>query len=280
MSNPVFPTPFETGPRLIDGEVLNIALQRPITSWQDSITATPSGTQTTALQLTATTNRVSVVANAGDAVKLPKTKAGNAVIIINDTTNALQVFSYNTATINGIAGATGVSQAPGTTVIYECPVDLKWFQTGIQLSSAIGAVQSARGTAATTVTSSTTLVNVTGLTVNLVAGGQYDFEVHIPCTSGASGGTQAAMGGTATWTSINTTEYNYTAAAVAVTTGTTATPGTAIAGSTAANIAVILKGSVVCTAAGTFNAMFAQNASNATSSVALANSYMNVTRIA
>lgn len=134
-------------------------------------------------------------------------------------------------------------------------------------------------TAATTVTSSTTLVNVAGLTANVLAGGTYVFDAALATTSGASGGTKAAMGGTSTWTSINTTTDSYTASAVAVNTGTTATPGTSIAGSTAANIQTIIKGTVVINAAGTLTVMFAQNASDGTASVVLANSWLKVTKV-
>ena len=134
-------------------------------------------------------------------------------------------------------------------------------------------------TASTTVNASTTLVNVTGLSVNVLAGGTYVFDINLATTSGASGGTKVALGGTSTWTSINTTTWSYTASAVAVNTGTTATPGTSIAGSTAANIATIARGTVVVNAAGTLTVMFAQNASNGTDSVVLPNSWFRVTKV-
>lgn len=149
----------------------------------------------------------------------------------------------------------------------------------------ISNVLGARGTTvvtttATTVNASTTLVNVTGLTANVLAGGTYVFDAYLATTTvGGSGGTKAAMGGTATWASINTTTSTYTASAVAVNTGTTATPGTSIAGATAANIQTIIKGTVVVNAAGTLTVMFAQNASDASNSVVLANSWLKVTKV-
>lgn len=149
------------------------------------------------------------------------------------------------------------------------------------MGAGIGSVQASRCTTQTSVTSSTVLVAVTGLTANVVAAGQYAFEAHLATTAGASGGTQAALGGTSTWTSINTTAQNLiSGSAPVITTGTTATPATAIAGSTAANTEVVLRGTVVVNAAGTLTVMFAQNASNATPSIALVNSYFIVTRIA
>ena len=195
----------------------------------------------------------------------PSTQKGDLVIKAADNAG-------NTQTI-----ITNASQAAART--YTIPDSGNATDTFV-LQGSIGGMQCSRTSTTTTVTSSTVLVAVTGLTQNVVAAGTYDFDIHLAITSGASGGSQAAMGGTSTWTSINTTVYNYTASAVAVTTGTTATPATAIAGSTASNIAVMLKGTVVVNAAGTFFPMIAQNASNGTSTVVLANSYMNLTRIA
>lgn len=275
----IFPAPLTPSYRLADNNTLNTLLANPNYSSEDSITAHSGGGQTSAYLLTATISRITTAA-ANDSVRLPGSKAGSMVIVINDSSNAVQVFGKETATINDIATGTGVSVAPGTSVVYFCPIAGKWYTIGIPSQSIVGGVQASYGTSATTVTSSTTLVNVTGLTATLIAGGVYEFYVHIPCTSDSAGGTKAAMGGTSTWTSINTTVQNNTAAAIAITTGTTATPGTSIAGSTATNIQVIAQGVVVCNAGGTLTAMFAQNVSDATSSVALANSFMLVTRIA
>lgn len=129
------------------------------------------------------------------------------------------------------------------------------------------------------VTSSTVLVNVPGLSVNVNAAGTYAFHVHLATTANASGGVKVGLGGTSTWTSINTTGYGYTASAVAVTTGTTATPGTAVVTDTAAVIGVVLEGTVVVNAAGTITVQFAQNASNGAASSVFVNSYMELTRI-
>lgn len=51
-------------------------------------------------------------------------------------------------------------------------------------------------------------------------------------------------------------------------------------GDTAAVILVEIDGVIVVNAAGTLNVQFAQNVSDATASVALANGFLNVTRIA
>lgn len=129
------------------------------------------------------------------------------------------------------------------------------------------------------VTSSTALANVPGLSIPVTAAGTYAFHIHLATTADAAGGVKVGLGGTSTWTSINTTGYGYTASAVAVTTGTTATPGTAVVTDTAAVIGVVLEGVIVVNAAGTVTVQFAQNASSGTPSSVFVNSYMILTRI-
>lgn len=128
-------------------------------------------------------------------------------------------------------------------------------------------------------TSNVVMANVPGLSVNVTAAGTYAFHVHLATTAAGAGGVQVGLGGTSTWTSINTTGYAYTASNVAVTTGTTATPGTAVVADTAAVIGVVLEGVIVVNAAGTVTVQFAQNVSNATASSVFANSYMQLIRI-
>lgn len=141
---------FTPGPRLIDGTQLNpivdvlngvaatpgalsvggnltatgvVDLQGPVFALDNfaaGITAHASGGQTSATALVKAVNQVDTVANAADSVKLPApTKVGQLVVVINNAaTNAMQVFGSGTDTINGIATATGVSQAAGKTAIY------------------------------------------------------------------------------------------------------------------------------------------------------------------
>src|ERR1700732_4436972 len=76
----------------------------------DTITAFATGGQTNATQLTSVVNRITVVATAGDSVKLPAAAAGLDVLVINHGANALQVFGAGTDQIDDVATATGVSQ--------------------------------------------------------------------------------------------------------------------------------------------------------------------------
>lgn len=87
----------------------------------DTLTATPAGTQTTALLLTKRYNRVTVVANAADAVRLPPALAGVVIVISNANANAIDVFPASAAqggatggdAINALSQNTAYSQATG-----------------------------------------------------------------------------------------------------------------------------------------------------------------------
>ena len=100
-------------------------------SASDGLTATASGTQSTSLLLTSELNRVSTVATAGDGVLLPASAAGLTVIVENAAANPMQVFGSGTDTINGVAYATGVSQMPGSVVIYTCYAAGAWYANGL-----------------------------------------------------------------------------------------------------------------------------------------------------
>lgn len=138
-------------------------------------------------------------------------------------------------------------------------------------------------TTQTDVTSSTTLVNITGMVTDVLQPGTYRFTIHLTGTSGASGGTKVAFSfGTASMlTSIEACSKAYTASAVAVTRANTATNQASLQAATAANIAVDISGVLVVAAAGTLQLQIAQNASNATATSVYANgSYMFFKKIA
>lgn len=131
------------------------------------------------------------------------------------------------------------------------------------------------------VTSSTTLANVTGLTRNVMAGEVYSFRATLFTTSGSAGGVKVAIGGTCTATSI-------IAQARAIDGSTMATVGTArvtalataFCDVTAVTAAMILiEGNVAVNAAGTLTIQFAQNASSGTASVVKAGSYLQLISI-
>lgn len=83
------------------------------------ITAHAGGGQASAVALAGLVNSVDTVATAADSVALPApTVKGQAVVVLNNTANSMQVFGSGTDTINGVATATGVAQAAGKSAVY------------------------------------------------------------------------------------------------------------------------------------------------------------------
>lgn len=92
----------------------------------DALTATGS-TQGTALAIKTMQNRFTTVAASTGCV-LPAAVAGMNIVIINAGANSLQVYGNGSDTINGTAGATGVSLAAGKTAEYFTTVAGAWHQ--------------------------------------------------------------------------------------------------------------------------------------------------------
>jgi hypothetical protein len=104
-----------------------------IESAVDSLTATGSS-QATALQLNREINRISNASNTGSpfsGVLLPASVAGLTVILVNSSSNSIQVYGNGNDTINDIVGATGVTQISNSEVEYACPLAGKWYTDGI-----------------------------------------------------------------------------------------------------------------------------------------------------
>lgn len=99
-----------------------------LTTFESGVTATASGTQATAYQLTAQVNQISVCATANDSVALPKINIvknnpgflGFVCVVQNAGAAALRVFGGTGVldTINGIATGTGIVIPPGGTGIF------------------------------------------------------------------------------------------------------------------------------------------------------------------
>lgn len=100
------------------------------------ITATPSGTQATSILLTSRINNVTVVATAGDAVRLPPAIAGMVVKVRNGTATAMGVFPASAAQggaaggdqINALAQNAVYSEAANGTITFTC------YATGVWLT--------------------------------------------------------------------------------------------------------------------------------------------------
>lgn len=122
------PNRFQSGYRLEDGAALNAALATPMLQTNYGITALAGGAlsaNTPVLVLGA--NVVSTVATAGDSVVLPPAAAGSVVYMLNgDSADAVKVYGNGSDTINGTAGATGVSYAAAKRVMFIAVTNGVW----------------------------------------------------------------------------------------------------------------------------------------------------------
>lgn len=119
-------------------------------------------------------------------------------------------------------------------------------------------------------TSTTTLANVSGLSVNVAAGRTYYFEAELSFTDAAAGGIQAAISGTATATNIIYDGWIVDSAANGIKGNAQATAlGGAVASSTTTGTAghVTIQGTITVNAAGTLTVQAAQNTSSGTATV-------------
>lgn len=98
----------------------------PTVSYTNNITATAAGTQATAYQLTTAMSRITTVATANDAVKLPVSSGGLQIIVANAATNALNVFPQSGDTINALAANAAFSVAGGKTANFYCIAPGYW----------------------------------------------------------------------------------------------------------------------------------------------------------
>lgn len=132
-----------------------------------------------------------------------------------------------------------------------------------------------------TKTSNTTLATVTGLSVNLSAGGVYVCRAYITGTSSAAGGVKFQL--TAT-NSLSATSASFSAwvwngaTLNSVTHETVTALGSPLGEATAVYSKALIEGTIVVNAAGTLNLQAAQNASDATSTTILANSSLTCLR--
>lgn len=93
----------------------------------NALTAHAGGGQGSALQLAKGINRVTVVATAGDSVKLPVSVAGMQVVVINaDSADSMDCFPSSGESINALSADTALAIAANKTVIFNCAVAGIW----------------------------------------------------------------------------------------------------------------------------------------------------------
>jgi hypothetical protein len=136
-------------------------------------------------------------------------------------------------------------------------------------------------TTAFSLATSTTLTNVVGMVTDVLQPGDYEVDINLIMTSGASGGVKAGLKwGTASMiTATALTVEAKTASAVAVTTFTTSTDAASIVAATTGYINVKVQGRITVSVAGTLQLQVAQNASDATATTVGLGSTMSFTPI-
>lgn len=128
-------------------------------------------------------------------------------------------------------------------------------------------------------TSDTTLANVTGLSVSVLAGKTYQFAAILFYSSNVGGGVQAAIAGTATATTV-IYDGDVVAGNQFLGDARATSLGTAVAQQTVTTSGRIeIKGIITVNAAGTLTVQFAQNASNGSASSVLVGSYFLVVQL-
>lgn len=130
----VFPAPFDPGFRLEDGSQINGVLAIPQVATEDTITATGTN-QATAYQLSAAMSHVTTAA-ASTGVKLPRGRAGKIAFVFNDGANPITVYSFDSATIDGTAGATGVTLTNAKRCAFYSIAEGVWLSAQLGVTSA------------------------------------------------------------------------------------------------------------------------------------------------
>lgn len=240
-----------------------------------AVTILGSSTGSTALQSAnagATNYTATLPANTGTVAELnlaqtwtaAQTFTNSDLLLLGSSTGA------NTFTALNASATNFTTSVPAVTGVMASTSGANLFVTDVYRSSA-------SITANATVTPQT----ITGL-AGSVAIGTYRFRAVLPSTvaSGTGGIAYNFLLTTAVLSSIQYGATMTTASAVQYTQGTTATSGTVIATQAAVVLNTVIEGTFVVSTAGTFTLQMAQNTSNASNSISLIGSSMELCRIA
>jgi hypothetical protein len=109
-------------------------------SSNDNMTAKAGGALLGATLIDSLYCRFSTVTSPGDSAVLPPTGQGGAlsICVINDAANAMTVYAQGSDTINGQAGATGVTQMGKSIVFYQSTKSGVWIAQGLGSGYASG----------------------------------------------------------------------------------------------------------------------------------------------
>lgn len=227
----------------------------------------------------------------------------NGMLRYNSTTPAVEAYVNNAWTSLGLAGvnisgdvsigttgASSIVSIQGTTVAGTTGTGNSVFSATptlstatIQSSSVISDAIMKTGTVSATTltrTSSTAFTQVPNTTIAMAAGGSYSCHGHLSGASDITGGIKAAVNttdGTLTATSLSFTGTNWNG--IVPNAKSTATSlNSAFGAATAVYTDMDIDGAIVVNAGGNFGLFAAQNASSATSTTVLLNSYFSCVR--
>ena len=205
------------------------------------------------------------------------TPDASSSIQLDDTTTGLGLNALTTTQINAIVSPrTGLFVFNTTTGVLNYYNGSAW--VAVEASTGVGLSTSAVSSAVLTATSNTVLAPVTGLTVNLITGATYIWDIYLQGTAGASGGLKVAFGGTATATSFASDSWMYNGATLAAQLQATSFASNLIAAN-AIYTTAYLTGTMVVNAGGTVTIQAAQNTSNGTSTTVAVLSNMTFVRV-
>jgi hypothetical protein len=179
--------------------------------------------------------------------------------------------SSGTSTLKAAAAAGGTVTVPNVTGSVAVTPNTTLFEPDIYLC-----------TAALTQNASATYADITGLVATVVAG-TYRVRAVLPSTvASGTGGIKYAFhyANSAALSALEITGRGYTASAVAVQHSTTTTDVADLFTQAAVVLFTELDGVIVVSTGGTIHLQMAQNTSNASNTVTLANAYFELTRIA
>lgn len=134
-ANPNIPQAVLPGPRVFDGGDLNKAMANNLVNSQDGLTAFAGGGAASAIPLSLGLNFIKVAANANDSVLMPPSVLGGSVRGKNGGASNVTLYANPNSslqsgaldTLNGTAGATGITITPGSSFELNCSALGAWW---------------------------------------------------------------------------------------------------------------------------------------------------------
>lgn len=120
------PPPFHTHDGINSPRTIQPMFLLSIKSVQRGLTAATGSTQATGIQITSDLVEISVCANAGDALTLPRAKQGMSIIITNHGAASADIFPAVGEYINEAAVNTAKACAADASLLLWCYQDKYW----------------------------------------------------------------------------------------------------------------------------------------------------------